>query len=141
MCNMLNLTGVDEFLQPSIYGLISYPKDLSRLYGVLLGKSVGSIWKNCFWIKLCLSVREVEKGWEGAFFCETRCFCEFFCINLEYSKKSSTFGRRLRCERIPPKVRSQNAEHTTVRSKFYKKIGYALIIRYPSSHFQAGLNE
>ena len=38
MCNMLNLTGVDEFLQPSIYGLISYPKDLSRLYGVLLGE-------------------------------------------------------------------------------------------------------
>ena len=26
-------------------------------------------------------------------------------------------------------------------SKFYKKIGYALIIRYPSSHFQASLNE
>ena len=42
---------------------------------------------------------------------------------------------------IPSQLRSQNAEHTTVRSKFYKKIGYALIIRYPSSHFQASLNE
>ena len=44
-------------------------------------------------------------------------------------------------ECVPSHSFTHDAVHTPVRSKFYKKIGYALIIRYPSSHFQASLNE
>ena len=64
MCNMLNITGVYEFLQPSIYGLISYPKDFCHLQSILLGevrgKHFGSkdrsnkkVRYELFWIKLC----------------------------------------------------------------------------------------
>lgn len=38
VCNILNITGVGKFLQPSIYGLISYSKDFCGLYGILLGE-------------------------------------------------------------------------------------------------------
>ena len=57
----------------------------------------------------------------------------FFCCTFEDTD--------LVCNEPTSKVQSRYAAHTQARSKFYKKIGYALIIRYPSSHFQASLNE
>ena len=57
-------------------------------------------------------------------------------------------GRAILCVALTPQsggLLGRNTRsafrRTPSRSQFYKKIGYALIIRYPSSHLQASLNE
>ena len=44
----------------------------------------------------------------------------------------SNFGCRLGSD-VTPKVRSLNAAHTTIRSYFYKKIGFALLYHLHST--------
>ena len=69
----------------------------------------------------CIVVYEIDKIYLFANNCLLHLRMCIFC---------STFGRRLRCERIPPKVRSHDAVYVQVRSKFLTKNGLHLIISH-----------